>query len=263
MSDDKQENSIERQRNQVIPYAEKHGYHVVQTYEDLGIAGDVIAKRPGFQRLLADAKAGKFKAILCDDQDRFGRFDSIELGYVAKPLRDKGVYVATASQGVMDWNKFEDRMMGSIRQEVRAQESVANSRRTLSAMLLQARDGKYQGGRVSYGYRLEPDPSLGKNGKRLVPDGHRADVVRYIFQRYADGATLGMIVRELFERGVQSPSGNPRWDRPPLWYMLRKRIYVGDSVWGVNVRGKYPAAVRFPPIPGPWGCLRPGHSLTE
>jgi formylglycine-generating enzyme required for sulfatase activity len=25
----------------------------------------------------------------------------------------------------------------------------------------------------------------------------------------------------------------------------------------------YPAAVRFPPIPGPWSCLRPGHSLTE
>jgi hypothetical protein len=26
---------------------------------------------------------------------------------------------------------------------------------------------------------------------------------------------------------------------------------------------QYPGAVRFPPIPGPWGCLRPGHSLTE
>jgi len=32
---------------------------------------------------------------------------------------------------------------------------------------------------------------------------------------------------------------------------------------GVKVIGEYPGAVRFPPIPGPWGCLRPGHSLTE
>ena len=41
-------------------------------------------------------------------------------------------------------------------------------------------------------------------------------------------------------------------------------------VWVFNLWGSadllfafYPGAVRFPPIPGPWGCLRPGHSLTE
>jgi serine/threonine protein kinase len=33
------------------------------------------------------------------------------------------------------------------------------------------------------------------------------------------------------------------------------------AVLGYNP--SYPAAVRFPPIPGPWGCLRPGHSWTE
>jgi DNA invertase Pin-like site-specific DNA recombinase len=239
MSTDKQEQSIDRQRSQVLPYAEKHGYAIVKEYVDEGIPGDGIKTRPAFQRLLADASAGRFKAILCDDQDRFGRFDSIDYGYVVKPLRDRGVWLDTVAQGRMDWDSFENRMVSGIRQESRAQESAANSRRTLSAMLLKARDGKYQGGKVSYGYRLEPDPTRGKNGKRLVPDGHKAEVVRFIFQRYADGATLGQIVRELFERGVQSPSGNPRWDRPPLWYMLRKRIYVGDATWGVNVRGKY------------------------
>jgi hypothetical protein len=31
----------------------------------------------------------------------------------------------------------------------------------------------------------------------------------------------------------------------------------------LDVTYNYPAAVRFPPIPGPWSCLRPGHSLTE
>jgi DNA invertase Pin-like site-specific DNA recombinase len=236
MSTDRQEASIDRQRSQVLPYAEKHGYSIVKEFVDEGIPGDGIKTRPAFQRLLADAAAGKFQAILCDDQDRFGRFDSIDYGYVVKPLRDRGVWLDTVSQGRMDWDSFENRMVSGIRQEGKAMESVANSRRVLSAMLLRAQDGKYLGGKVAYGYKLEPCPI---RGKKYVPDGHKADVVRFIFQRYADGATLGQIARELFERGVQSPTGGPRWSRSPLWHMLRKRIYVGDGVWGQKVQGKY------------------------
>jgi nitric oxide reductase subunit B len=40
--------------------------------------------------------------------------------------------------------------------------------------------------------------------------------------------------------------------------LARVREWVAGYRWAI-----YPAAVRFPPIPGPWGCLRPGHSLTE
>jgi hypothetical protein len=36
MSDDKQENSIERQRSQVEPYATRHGYVIVRKYVDEG-----------------------------------------------------------------------------------------------------------------------------------------------------------------------------------------------------------------------------------
>jgi DNA invertase Pin-like site-specific DNA recombinase len=239
MSDDRQENSIDRQRSQVLPYAEKQGYSIVKEYVDEGIAGDEIARRPAFQQLLAEAAAGRFKAILCDDQDRFGRFDSIDAGEIIAPLRRKGVWLDTVAQVRNDWDDFASRMMGGIRQEMRAQESVANSRRVLSAMLLRARDGAYQGGSIHYGYRHEPDLSRGKNGKRLVPDGHRADVVRFIFRRYDEGATLGQIARELHDRGAFSPRGQAFWSRSVLWELLQKRAYVGDAVWGQKPRGKY------------------------
>src|SRR5262249_11968398 len=78
MSTVRQEASIDRQRSQVEPYAQKHGYTIVREYVDEGIAGDEIGKRKDFQRMLRDAQAGHFKAILCDDKDRFGRFDSID-----------------------------------------------------------------------------------------------------------------------------------------------------------------------------------------
>ena len=39
MSTDRQEDSVERQRSQVLPYAEKNGYAVVGEYIDLGVSG--------------------------------------------------------------------------------------------------------------------------------------------------------------------------------------------------------------------------------
>jgi hypothetical protein len=45
-SDDKQENSIDRQRGSVIPYAASKDYQLVAEYEFEGIAGDKIGLHP-------------------------------------------------------------------------------------------------------------------------------------------------------------------------------------------------------------------------
>jgi DNA invertase Pin-like site-specific DNA recombinase len=235
MSTDKQEHSIERQRSQVVPYAESHGYQIVREYVDEGIAGDEVAKRKEFQRMLRDAQAGLFQAILCDDKDRFGRFDSIDSGEIIAPLRRKGVWIHSVAQGKIDWNSFASRISDAAIQEAKYMESEANSRRVLSMMLLAAKEGKYQGGPAGYGYRLVPDAT---RGKRRVFDDHKAEVVRFIFRRYDEGATLGQIARELFERGTRSPRGLDRWSAAGIWELLQKRTYCGDSVWGARPKGK-------------------------
>src|SRR5438270_6356217 len=99
MSDDKQENSIDRQQSQVRPYAARKGYEIVREYTDDGIPGDEERRRKAFMQLLQDALRGDFRVILCDDKDRFGRFDLITYGYYVKPLRDAGVALETLAQG--------------------------------------------------------------------------------------------------------------------------------------------------------------------
>jgi DNA invertase Pin-like site-specific DNA recombinase len=235
MSTDRQESSIDRQRSQVLPYAEKHGYAIVREYADPGIAGDEIAKRKEFQRMLRDAQTGAFRAILCDDKDRFGRFDSIDLGEIVAPLRRKGVWLDTVAQGKIDWHSFAGRITDAVRQEAKHQEINDISRRMLSKQLMAVKAGKYVGGPPIYGYRLEPEPT---RGKIHVPDGHKADVVRFIFRRYDEGATIGQIIRELFERGIRSPRGGARWSRNVVWELLQKRKYLGHGVWGVKPMGK-------------------------
>ena len=67
--------------------------------------------------MIKDAAKCRFKAILRWDQDRFGRFDSLEAGYWIKPLQDADVVLVTMDQGVIDWNDFAGRIIFGIRQE--------------------------------------------------------------------------------------------------------------------------------------------------
>jgi site-specific DNA recombinase len=236
MSDDRQEDSIDRQRSQVEPYAAKHGYRIVAEYVEPGISGFEITNRPQFQCLLRDAKkGGPFRAILCDDQDRFGRFDSIDLGEVVAPLRRAGIWLDTVAQGRQDWNTFTGRLSGLVMQETRDQEHQAISRRVLSEMLRKAKEGKFLGGPIPYGFVAVPDPDF---GKRLVPDGRKAEVVRLIFRLYAEGHSLQAISLELWRRGQPSPTGKDRWSRQAVRVILKNRKYTGDLPWGVHRFGK-------------------------
>jgi DNA invertase Pin-like site-specific DNA recombinase len=235
MSDDRQENSIERQRSEVLPFAQKHGLAVVREYLDPGVTGSEIAKRKQFQRMLRDAQAGAFDVILCDDKDRFGRFDSIDSGEVIAPLRRAGVRLVTVAQGAIDWESFSGRITDAVLQEAKRMEQEAISRRVLSGQLLKAQRGEDTGGRPLYGYRLE----FRRDGsKRRVPDGRRAEVVKLIFRLYDQGNTLCGVADELYRRGVASPHGKARWTRPVIQRILLNRRYVGDFTWGVRSSGK-------------------------
>jgi DNA invertase Pin-like site-specific DNA recombinase len=90
MSSDKQDASPDQQRDQLTKLAKRDGFHVVGEYFDDGISGDHTDRRVAFQRMIADAGKGRFKAILAWDQDRFGRFDSVEAGCFIHPLRQAG-----------------------------------------------------------------------------------------------------------------------------------------------------------------------------
>ena len=139
MSSDKQDASPQQQREELAKLAERNGYRILREYFDDGISGDATEKRTQFQRMIADAEKGDFKAILCWDQDRFGRFDSIEAGRWIYPLRQAGVYLVTIAQGVIDWSDFASRMIYGITQEAKHAFLRDLSRNTTRGLLAAAK----------------------------------------------------------------------------------------------------------------------------
>lgn len=74
--------------------------------------------------------------------------------------------------------------------------------------------------RKCYGY------NIGANGE-LVINPDEAAVVRWIFDRYLNGDSLGKIATGLEEQGIPSPTGKPKWNREALNKLLSNEKYTG------------------------------------
>lgn len=73
--------------------------------------------------------------------------------------------------------------------------------------------------KLPYGYAQIP------NGEIVINDRH-AEAVRFIYQQYIAGASLGKIVDLLFDKQIPSPSGNPKWTRAGIDNTLKNGKYV-------------------------------------
>jgi DNA invertase Pin-like site-specific DNA recombinase len=267
MSDDQQQESIPQQRNAVTAWAKAHGYVIVREYMDEGISGDKTEKRKGFLQMREDAtRLRDFQAIIVWDQDRFGRFDSLEAGYWIKPLRDAGVVLVTMREGAIDWNDFTKRLVYTITQEGKHQYLRDISRNITRGLLANAKDGKRNGSYVPYAYDRMLLDELGQPRQRLrigekvarpaswgvtlVPsdDPAQVETVVWVFRTWIDTATsLRAIALELNRRGIPAPGRfhrpgdreRPLWDTNAIRRLLANPVYCGDYRWGQTASGSY------------------------
>jgi DNA invertase Pin-like site-specific DNA recombinase len=78
---DRQENSIPLQQEQVREWAEKNGVEIIKEFSDAGRSGLTAEGRPAFTEMMDEwVKIRKdFDYILCLDVSRWGRFQDIDL----------------------------------------------------------------------------------------------------------------------------------------------------------------------------------------
>lgn len=74
--------------------------------------------------------------------------------------------------------------------------------------------------RKCYGYKINSDGEL-----EINPD--EATVVRWIFEQYLSGDSLGKIAAGLEKQGIPSPTGRPKWNREAIDKLLSNEKYTG------------------------------------
>lgn len=237
-STDKQEASIPDQRKEVREYAAKNGYKIVREYVDDGISGDSTEKRLAFQEMIADAVDRRdFAAILCWDQDRFGRFDMMEAGYWVHPLRKVSVSLVTIPDGRIDWEDFNGRMMFGMKQEAKHDFLPTLSRNVIRGQFEGAKSGSWSGS-APYAYRIDGE----KKKKTIVADDPgKRKIVKRIFREFVnDGWSMSAIASRLNVDGIPSPGerGKP-WRFDAVKVILENVAYIGTFRFNFKSRSKY------------------------
>ena len=218
---DDQANSFESQQRYFKEYIDRQpDWELYRVYADEGITGTSTKKRVQFNRMISDAKMGKFKLIITKEVSRFSRniLDTIQF---TRELRAIGVGVLFMNDGISTLDPDAElrlSIMGSIAQE----ESRKTSSRVKWGQTRQMERGVVFG-RSMLGYDV-------KDGKMTInPDG--AEIVRLIFHKYAvEGKGTSIIARELREAGFVTCTGNPKWNNTHIVKILKNEKYVGDLV---------------------------------
>ncbi len=239
-------NSLDAQYEACAAYAisQRHeGWMVVpERYDDGGFSGGTM-QRPGMKRLLDDIAAGKVDIILVYKIDRLTRsladfakiveiLDKADASFVSITQS----FNTTTSMGRLTLNmllsfaQFEREVTGE-----RIRDKIAASKRK----------GLWMGGPVPLGYNVE--------ARKLVVNGTEAELVRHIYQRYLELASVVELAEAINNAGhrtkLQVRTSGPHrggclFRRGTLYHLLSNRIYLGQMVHkGEHFAGEHAAIV--------------------
>ena len=223
--------SIADQERLCRALAARRGDVVVDAYADAALSGAHAHNRPGLQRLLADAKAGRFDVVLAEALDRLSR-DLEDIAGIAKRLAHAGVALVTEAEGQI--NELHVGLKGTMN-ALFLKDLAAKIRRGQSG---RAAAGRAPGG-LSYGYRvvrrIGADGEI-ERGLREI-DEAQARIVRRVFAEYAQGLSPRAIAAALNAEGVPAPRGR-LWrantiigNRGRRDGLLHNELYIGRLLY--------------------------------
>ena len=197
-------------------------------YDDGGLSGATM-DRPALQQLLGDLTAGRVDTIVVYKIDRLTR-SLADFAKIVEILDARGAsfvsvtqqFNTTTSMGRLTLNvllsfaQFEREVIGE-----RIRDKIAASKQK----------GMWMGGVPPLGYQAQD--------RKLIIVDSEAEIVRFIFRRYAELGSVRLLKDELEARSIQSKlrtsasgriSGGKPFARGALYLMLQNRIYRGEIV---------------------------------
>ena len=214
--DGEDKTSISEQIGEMEAYCQEKGLTIVARYQEVGRGWS--KKRPEFQRILADAKQGRFDVIVCWKSDRLSRGM-----YTAAALMEVVEAHQVRLESVMD--AIDMKTFGLMAAIGKIELDNFRERATLGKRGT-AKQGRVPTGKLPYGYRI------GDDGRPNVVE-EQAEVVRRIFHMYIhEGMGSPSIAVRLTDEGIPTQTGKMLWRQSYIHYVLRNETYTGTWIYG-------------------------------
>lgn len=205
----------------------------VGEYIDNDLSALTGKPRPRYQALIEAVIAGHVDRIVVWQTSRLWR-NRRERAEGIEILRKARVSVLAVRGPELDLSTATGRAMAGLIGEFDTMEGEIKGERIQRAAYQRAMEGGNHGGRRAFGYASD--------GLTLVPE--EAAAVRWAYEEFLAGATLGSIARRLQERGIPTVTGG-QWIATSVRDVLRRPRYAGLSEYHGEVvgRGQWPAIV--------------------
>jgi DNA invertase Pin-like site-specific DNA recombinase len=216
------------------------GAEIIGVYADYALSGSSLKSRPEAARLLTDAGARIYDAVLTEALDRLSR-DQEDIARIFKRLNFAGVRLLTVAEGEIGELHigFKGTMNALFLRDLKAKIKRGQRGR--------AGDGLTPGG-LSYGYEVVREfDAKGEllRGRRRVIEAE-AVVIRRIFDEFAAGRSARSIAAGLNRDGIRSPRGGA-WgtntingSRSRSSGILYNEAYIGRVVYNRTTFSKNP-----------------------
>lgn len=209
---------------------------IIAVYEDSGVSGSLYQARPGIQAALKDLEGGRADTLIIANLSRFSR-DREHQSTIKKRVEAAGGRLIFCDM------TFEDTPEGDLAFGIMGTfadyERKVIRARTMKGRRRRALEGQQPSRSISpFGYHVVikadvlsgsfPAEALGTY--QVVEE--KAQVVRRIYERYAGGASLQSLCRELQNDGIAAPRGGEFWRRCAVHRILQNPVYKGTPAFG-------------------------------
>lgn len=218
--------SVDAQINRLSNFSKERGYEIVDIYKDGGKSASFdedslnqvltseafvnsfkLSKRPAFERLLREAKSGKFEGIVFFKWDRFSR----DIAFADLSKR----YFARYNIKLIPTDDSEDPFVSSLMGVVNKQEIDKMKQRVRETRTYRFEHGILPG-RSPYGY----EPIFKE--KKIIgfkPKKKEAEIVKEIFRLTSEGISY----KDICEKFKLKPQS--------YYNIIRNKVYIGIVVF--------------------------------
>ena len=214
--DTEDKTSISEQISDMEAHCQRRGLTITARYQEVGRGWS--KNRPEFQRMLADARKGRFDTVVCWKSDRLSRgmYPAAALMEVIEAYQidleavmdaiDMKTFGLMAAIGKIELDNFRERITMGKRGS--------------------AKQGRIPVNNVPFGYRLG-------EGRRPEVVDEDVEIIRRVFHMYVrDGMGAPAIARQLTAEGVPTPHNVGRWYDRTVTRILGTEAYRGTWWFG-------------------------------
>jgi DNA invertase Pin-like site-specific DNA recombinase len=243
---DRQENSIPIQQEQVREWARNHSVEIIQEFADHGRSGLTSEGRPAFTDMMENwvKKRSDFEYVLCLDVSRWGRFQDIDLSaQFSAECKRAGKQVIYTTIGKPRENDPLYPVYVQFERFRAAQYSKELSEKVWRGCVKITEQGYWAGGSPPYAtsrllldekreplHKLETGQRKGIQNQRVTlvdGDANEVAVIKRIFHEFVSlGFSEHRIAEGLNQDGILSPGGRT-WSAGSVLGRLRNETYIG------------------------------------